>query len=978
MLCPVPVPAFSNTPSDPTRLALQLSNRQLAALMADVAQWRARSGASMDGVLGAAMEVGGEGWGGGGQGGGRVRGGKKMRCSQGGVGQQGGAWRSVGLLVSFKSNVVPSCLILPLTSLSPSLILSHHSSTLKPLLSLLPPHPPFPQELHTLLAPPSAIQLVSPTSLPLLLSFLRPPNASSHPTAAALSAALTTLLPIEPASVSSLTAAAAASSGNSGGGVGGGGGGSEKAGREGGVWRGGGEGMGRCMALMCQVERQQMMYARAREEYEDLVRERQAWEVVGLHREWVEARREWMGPARNTMEALQRLMAMPPGSGIFRKLFEYIFWLRPYVALYRSIPTPALSSVSSLRLSSVSSLRLSSIHSSLSLDGRQAASTLNAARSYLLSSLGTLSSRCGVDASGDFWTDMHDAALQRYRWVAESAFDKWCVDWAAVGGEYRQHAGLVVPGEVWRREGLHEGGMEKDIDLRARGMGGSESERDLERQRTGGDKGAARAEEGGRGMGGQETPEATVRRIEGERASVGRMGRQPEFSFLLLPDPLSQPSAGGKGTGMDARALVEVVVGCMRHVGFNATGSALGVPAELLVLVTVGLEGQGGQGRGQGGVMGQGGVGNGEGGEGGEWERVAAWSQAAWAVEEQRLTVLPVVVPSSASAASASAPSASASSQSASAQSASGLHAFRTAAPLASDSEKFDFLARAARGKVLVLLTGQNAEAVVRRAQGGLGQDAGSCEWLLALQRAFQGDGRLAVAGFVGGGGEGEVGRDGKGLGGEGVVGRGGGGGNGEGGVREGGRVEGVGGGWGEVERHMRVWADLGQEPHSTTANRTSGIPTGDSSSGSSSNPVSRVTYRGWVQGTPLAIRRSALLSLGSLAPLQGGGMGAAGEEQGGASSSSSSRRLGAWVLCVQAWLAGYRVGLVRSPSAEFLFPKHDASGAGSRVGGGSNNSGNVGVGSGSGAAAGLDEFAAFIAPYLHAVKERIALFNSH
>ncbi|CAI5532236.1 unnamed protein product [Closterium sp. Naga37s-1] len=290
------------------------------------------------------------------------------------------------------------------------------------------------------------------------------------------------------------------------------------------------------------------------------------------------------------------------------------------------------------------------------------------------------------------------------------------------------------------------------------------------------------------------------------------MGRQPEFSFLLLPDPLSQPSAGGKGTGMDARALVEVVVGCMRHVGFNATGSALGVPAELLVLVTVGREGQGGQGRVQGGLMGQGGVGNGEGGEGGEWERVAAWSQAAWAVEEQRLTVLPVVVPSS-------------------------------------------------------------------------------------------------------------------------------------------------------------------------TANRTSGIPTGDSSSGSSSNPVSRVTYRGWVQGTPLAIRRSALLSLGSLAPLQGGGMGAAGEEQGGA--SSSSRSLGAWVLCVQAWLAGYRVGLVRSPSAEFLFPKHDASGAGSRVGGGSNNSGNVGVGnvgvgSGSGAAAGLDEFAAFIAPYLHAVKERIALFNSH
>ncbi|CAI5532235.1 unnamed protein product [Closterium sp. Naga37s-1] len=434
--------------SDPTRLALQLSNRQLAALMADVAQWRARSGVSMDGVLGAAME-----------------------------------------------------------------------------------------ELHTLLAPPSAIQLVSPTSLPLLLSFLRPPNASNHPTAAALSASLTTLLPIKPASVSSLTAAAAASSGNLGGGVGGGGGGSEKAGREGGVWRGGGEGMGRCMALMCQVERQQMMYAgapdlhhvltstttcqmllisppltpsplydshiiccapsvhtAAREEYEDLVRERRAWEVVGLHREWVEARREWMGPARNTMEALQRLMAMPPGSGIFRKLFEYIFWLRPYAALYRSVPTPALSSVSSLRLSS--------IHSSISLDGRQAASTLNAARSSLLSSLGTLSSRCGVDASGEFWTDMHDAALQRYRWVAESAFDKWCVDWAAVGGEYRQHAGLVVPGEVWRREGLHEGGMEKDIDLRARGMGGSESERDLERQRTGGDKGVARAEEGGRGTGG--------------------------------------------------------------------------------------------------------------------------------------------------------------------------------------------------------------------------------------------------------------------------------------------------------------------------------------------------------------------------------------------------------------------------------------------------------------------------------------------
>ncbi|CAI5463497.1 unnamed protein product [Closterium sp. Yama58-4] len=454
--------------------APMLSNRQLAALMADVAQWRARSGASMDGVLRAARE-----------------------------------------------------------------------------------------ELRTLLASPlSTIQLVSPSSLPLLLSFLRPPNASNHPTASALSAALATLLPIEPASASSLTAAAAAAP------------------------------------------------AAAREEYEELVRERGAWEVVGLRREWVEARREWMGPARNTMEALQRLMSMQPGSGIFRKLFEYIFWLRPYVALFRSIPTPTLSSLSSLRLSS--------IRSSLSLDGRQAASCLNTARSALLSSLHTLSSRCGVDAGGEFWTDMHDAALQRYRWVAESAFDKWCVDWAAVGGRYRQHAGMVVPGEEWRREGLHGGGMEKDIE---------------------------------------------------------------------------------KGTA----------------------------------------------------------------------------------------------------------------------------------------------------------------------------------------------------------------------------------------------------------------------------ANRT-----GNSSTGSSAPPPP-VTYTGWVQGTPLAIRRSALLSLGSLAPLLRGEVGGADEGQGDASSSSSSR-IGAWVVCVRAWLAGYRVGLVHAPSAGFLLAKQGDSGAGSN-GAGSVGGGSIGAGMGPAAVNG--ELSALVAPYLHAVKQRIALLNS-
>ncbi|CAI5947796.1 unnamed protein product [Closterium sp. NIES-65] len=779
---------------DPTRLALQLSNRQLAALIADVAQWRARSGASMDRVLSAARE-----------------------------------------------------------------------------------------ELRTLLAsPPSAIQLVPPSSLPLLLSFLRPPNTSTHPTAAALSAALTVLLPILPASVSSLTAAAAAApaaaSGDAGGGEGGEGGRSGKAGREGGVWRGGVDGMERCMALMCQVERQQMMYARAnstscqllpltesqraslasvyspsrppdsriicsapsvhtaaREEYDELVRERRAWEVVGLHWEWVEARREWMGPARSTMEALQRLMSMPPGSGIFRKLFDYIFWLRPYVALFRSIPTPALSSLSSLRLSS--------IRSSLSLDGRQAASTLNAARSSLLSSLRTLSSRCGVDAGGEFWTDMHDAALQRYRWVAEAAFDKWCVDWAAVGGGYRQRAGMVVPGEVWRREGLHGGGMEKDIEKGLRGTGGSESERDLERQGKGGDKGAVRADEGGGGTEGQETPEANARRREGERASVGRMGPQPEFSFLLLPDPLSPPPAVGKGGGLDARAVVEVVVGCMRHVGFNASGSGLGVPAELLVLLGVGREGQRGQAKGLGGVMGQGGVENGEGGEGGEWERVAAWSQAAWAVEEQRLTVLPVI---------------------------------RFSGP----GGKGEGAGAADRGE--------------RRGGGWLWLGS----WEERVEERLGGMGR----GWKGGG-----------MGGEGVGGKGGGGEAGVGGVREGG-----------VEQWMREWGDLGREWHSA-ANLT-----GPSSSGSSTPPPP-LTYTGWVQGTPLAVRRSALLSLGSLGPLHGGGMGGAGEGQGG-----------------------------------------------SRVGGGSNNWGNVGVGSGSGAAAGLHEFAALVAPYMHAAKERIAVLNSH
>ncbi|GJP80362.1 hypothetical protein CLOP_g10571 [Closterium sp. NIES-67] len=242
---------------DPTLLALQVSNRQLAALTADVAQWRVRSGASMDGVIGAARE-----------------------------------------------------------------------------------------ELHSLLAAaPSSIQHIPPSSLPLLLRFLRSPDVF-HQNVSALSAALAALLPIQLIPLPSLTAAAAAAA----------------------------------------------------------------------------------------------AAASGKDADIFRKLFEYVFWLRPYVALFRSIPTPTLSRLSPLRLSS--------LRSSLSLQGRQAAATLNAARSSLLSSLRILSSRCGVNTGSEFWTDMHDSALQRYRWVAESAFDKWCVDWAAVGGDYRQRVGLVAPGEM--------------------------------------------------------------------------------------------------------------------------------------------------------------------------------------------------------------------------------------------------------------------------------------------------------------------------------------------------------------------------------------------------------------------------------------------------------------------------------------------------------------------------------------------------
>ncbi|GJP29638.1 hypothetical protein CLOM_g19164, partial [Closterium sp. NIES-68] len=74
--------------------------------------------------------------------------------------------------------------------------------------------------------------------------------------------------------------------------------------------------------------------------------------------------------------------------------------------------------------------------------------------------------------------------------------------------------------------------------------------------------------------------------------------------------------------------------------------------------------------------------------------------------------------------------------------------------------------------------------------------------------------------------------------------------------------------GWRAVEQQMREWGDMGKRLHSTTTNRTSDSTPGDNNNtgdinGASTTPPP-LAYRGWVQGTPLAIRRSALLSMGS------------------------------------------------------------------------------------------------------------------
>ncbi|CAI5536476.1 unnamed protein product [Closterium sp. Naga37s-1] len=572
------------------------------------------------------------------------------------------------------------------------------------------------------------------------------------------------------------------------------------------------------------------MAARARVETEQ--RAGKAWAVLQQQQQWGEGE----GAGSVAGEAVRagtlvtvgdvegNLTASPSDAPHVDSFQRLLLYLRPLASLF-SLPLVALLSPNATHPLAP---RLQSLIDATSARLQAASASLAAAQSVLESSERQLWVRCGVKAGGMAWEERHDGELQRYRAVAGAAFDKWCVAWEEARPSHRLTAALTAPPHIWWRGGLWDG---------ERGAAGVE---------------AAAASERGGGV------NAGSAAGEGERES-------PEISFLLLADPGAAQRASA--VAVAPQQVVHRLHACASTLPrmhpaaaatsppnptFDAHASPssprMGPPlAELLLLLSPDSTHAGQQGDEQSG-------------EGQQAGGVEAWQEAGRSIDPQHMLVLPLVAPH----AHGAAVQVSGAEGGGGEATEGGARAVGMA-PMA-EWEGFDLLARAATGRLLLLLTWWDLPAVMH------GEGEEGCKWLEQLTAGMAEDGRMGVVGVRTSRVERGVGKAEEGKG------------------KQGERERGVGGG--AVLAAMAQWAAVGMERE-----RGGVSESGDAGKGTARGKEEagrRLT--GYVDGTPLLVRRHALMTLGGLglAP--------------GAPAAGPAAAVVGWALCTRMWLAGFKV----------------------------------------------------------------------
>ncbi|CAI5973493.1 unnamed protein product [Closterium sp. NIES-64] len=584
----------------------------------------------------------------------------------------------------------------------------------------------------------------------------------------------------------------------------------------------------------------QHVLSRARVEAEQ--RAGKAWAVLQRQQQWGEGE----GAGSVAGEAVRagtvvtvgdveaNLTASPSDAPHVDSFHRLLLYLRPLASLF-SLPLAALLSPNATHPLAP---RLQSLIDATSARLQAASASLAAAQSALEWSERRLWLRCGVKAGGTVWEERHDSELQRYRAVAGAAFDKWCVAWGEARPSHRLTAALAAPPHIWWRGGLWDG-----------------------EQGAAGVEGGAASKRGGGVNAGSAAG-------EGERDA-------PEISFLLLADPgAAQPAVAA----VAPEQVVQRLHACastlprMQPAAAAATSPPnptpddetspsaprMGPPlAELLLLLPPDSTHAGQQGDEQG----EGKPSDEQWGEGQQAGGVEAWQAAGRSIDPQLMLVLPLVAPHAHGAATEVSGA-----EGGGGEAAEGGARAVGMAPMA-EWEGFELLARAATGRLLLLLTWRDLPAVMH------GEGEEGCKWVEQLTAGMAEDGRMGVVGVRTSRVERGVGRaeeEGEGRQGE---------------------LEGEVGG-GAVVAAMAQWGVVGKEGKDGAGLSGSG-DAGKGAAGGREEAGRRLT--GYVDGTPLLVRRHALMTLGGLglAP--------------GAPAAGAAAAVAGWALCTRMWLAGFR-----------------------------------------------------------------------
>ncbi|CAI5474154.1 unnamed protein product [Closterium sp. Yama58-4] len=448
-----------------------------------------------------------------------------------------------------------------------------------------------------------------------------------------------------------------------------------------------------------------------------------------------------------------------------------------------------------------------------------ASASLAAAQSALDSSERQLWLRCGVQAGGMAWEERHDGELQRYRAVAGAAFDKWCVAWEEARPSHRLTAALTAPPHLWWHGGSWDGEQGADL-LSAAGRSRSSTARI-----SGGSSGAP--------AGGAAPSCLRLHTAPHAPAAAAAAATSPPNP---TPDAETSPSAPRMGAPLAELLLLLSPVST--HAGQQVDGQGEGQPSDE----------QWGEGQQAGGVE--------------------AWQAAGRSIDPQHMLVLPLVAPHAHGAAVAVSGA-----EGGGGEAAEGDGARAAGMVPMAEWEGFDLLARAATGRLLLLLTWRDLPAVMH----GAGEEG--CKWLEQLTAGMTEDGRMGVVGVRTSRVERGVGRAEE-----------------EGESRQGEWEGEVGGG--AVLAAMAQWGAVGKEGKDGAGLSGSG-DAGKGAAGGRLEAGRRLT--GYVDGTPLLVRRHALMTLGGLglAP--------------GAPAAGPAAAVAGWALCTRMWLAGFKVSRITS-----------------------------------------------------------------